>query len=275
MASWGELLTTVTLPTGGIDMQKLEELRRRRLKDLATSRNRNVLVYSSGWLQKNIPNPAISINDDDMNGFMNAVHGMDHSKGLDLILHTPGGDVAATESIIRYLSDCFNHDIVAFVPQLAMSGGTMLACMAREIVMGKQSSIGPTDPLINGIPAGGVVEEFNQAISEVQANPSSLPIWAQIVNKYTPTFLGECQKAVNVSQKIVQSALQEGMFANENSDKGRGKAENISKWLGAHSESGMHNRHISARQAKEHGLKIVDLEKDNELQDKVLTLHHI
>lgn len=55
------------------------------------------------WLQK----PSIGfdsrITSDDKNGFMMAIHWMSHSKGLDLILHTPGGDVAATESLIDYL----------------------------------------------------------------------------------------------------------------------------------------------------------------------------
>ena len=45
----------------------------------------------------------VTIHDADMTGFMTACHGVEHDKGLDLILHTPGGVVAATESIINYL----------------------------------------------------------------------------------------------------------------------------------------------------------------------------
>ena len=52
--------------------------------------------------------------------------------------------------------------MVAFVPQLAMSGGTMMACACREIYMGRQSSIGPTDPQFGGTPASGIVEEFQR-----------------------------------------------------------------------------------------------------------------
>lgn len=275
MPSWGELLSQFSMPGGGMNLVLLQQRRRDLLSDLRQYRGRNILVYASGWLQKNSNNPAISINDDDMNGFMNAVHGMDPKEGLDLILHTPGGDVAATESIIHYLSDYFDHDIVAFVPQLAMSGGTMMACMAKEIVMGRQSSIGPTDPQINGIPAGGVVEEFQRAVIEVKDSPSSLPLWGQIVGQYRPTFLGDCQKAVEIAQTIVMNALEQGMFAEYDAPERESKAKEIAEWLGAHSQSGMHNRHISSAQAKIHGLKIVDLESDNELQDKVLTLHHI
>lgn len=80
-------------------------------------------------------------------------HGLNFEKGLDLILHTPGGDVAATESIIEYLNDVFEGDIRAIVPQIAMSGGTMVACSCNEILMGKQSSLGPVDPQLRGFPA--------------------------------------------------------------------------------------------------------------------------
>ena len=73
-------------------------------------------------------------------------HGLDVDKGLDLILHTPREDVAATESIIDYLNTMFNGDIRAIIPQLAMSGGAMIACSCNEMIMGKQSSLGPVDP---------------------------------------------------------------------------------------------------------------------------------
>lgn len=53
-----------------------------------------------------------------MNAFMNAVYQLDKDKGLDLILHTPGGDLAATESIVNYLHSVFGTDIRAIVPQL-------------------------------------------------------------------------------------------------------------------------------------------------------------
>lgn len=103
--------------------------------------NRNVIVYYSGFLTtpRGLP---VEINDMDKNGFMAMCHGLDVNLGLDLILHTPGGDVAATESIIDYLNDIFEGNIRAIIPQLAMSGGTMIACSCKEIIMGKQSSLG-------------------------------------------------------------------------------------------------------------------------------------
>jgi ClpP class serine protease len=86
------------------------------------------------------------VNDADKNGLMTVVHQLDRSKGLDLLLHTPGGETAATESFVDYLRSIFGKDIRAFIPQLALSAGTMIACACKEIYMGKQSSLGPVDP---------------------------------------------------------------------------------------------------------------------------------
>lgn len=46
---------------------------------------------------------------------MNALYGIDKTKGLDLILHTPGGDLAATQSIVDYLYTFFNGDVRVIV----------------------------------------------------------------------------------------------------------------------------------------------------------------
>ncbi len=63
-----------------------------------------------------------------------------------MILHTPGGDIAATESIVDYLYCMFDKDIRVIVPQISMSAGTMIALASKEIVMGKHSNLGPIDP---------------------------------------------------------------------------------------------------------------------------------
>ena len=79
-----------------------DTVRRKFLAQLHDHVGRNVIAYYSGWLSK----PGIAqteITDEDMNGFMMAIHRMDRTLGLDLILHTPGGDMAATQAIIDYL----------------------------------------------------------------------------------------------------------------------------------------------------------------------------
>lgn len=96
-------------------------VRRRYLAKLHEITNRNVIIYYSGWLQKQ-GGAGVDINDEDKNGLMTVVHKLDKRLGLDLALHTPGGDIAATEALVDYLRSVFGNDIRAIVPQLAMSG---------------------------------------------------------------------------------------------------------------------------------------------------------
>ena len=274
MSSWSDIAGKVSqlVNQGLTENAALNSIRQESIKALADYRGRNVICYYSGWLQLSESVAPDSITDDDTNGLMNALHGLDKAKGLDLVLHTPGGDLAATQSIVGYLMDFFNHDVDAFVPQLALSAGTMIACACRHIYMGRQSSLGPTDPQLRGIAAGGVIEEFKAAVDEVTSNPGAAPIWAQIIGQYPPTFLGDCQKALDLSESTVKQWLVENMLSGEvDPDK---TADNIASVLCDHKQTAMHNRHFSYRELRGLGMKIHLLEDDGELQDRVLTVHH-
>ena len=146
---------------------------------------------------------------------MSTVCRLDRARGLDLVLHTPGGEMAATESIVDYLRSMFGRDIRAIVPQVALSAGTMIALATREIVMGRHSSLGPIDPQLMGLPAHGVIEEFTRAAAEIKADPSRIPLWQPIIAKYPPTFIGECQKAITWANALVESWLKTGMFSRD------------------------------------------------------------
>src|SRR5262245_8048909 len=126
MPTWSDVLTQIKeLQRAHTEGTKgaVDTIRRQYLLQLHRHTKRTVIAYYSGLLSK--PGIAESeINDEDKNGFMMAVHGLDSSNGLDLILHTPGGNIAATESIVDYLRQKFKKDIRAIVPQIAMSAGT-------------------------------------------------------------------------------------------------------------------------------------------------------
>jgi len=268
MPSWKQVLDELQ-KSKRIDA--LDYVRRKYLKNLSKIRDRNVIAYYSGWLQK----PGLSrcsINDDDKNGLMAVVHKLDRSKGLDLLLHTPGGDMAATESIIHYLHIMFDGNIVAFIPQIAMSGGTMIACSCKEIFMGKQSNMGPIDPQFGGIPAHGVINEFETALKEIKKDPSSIPLWQAIIGKYHPTFIGECKNAISLAESMVNDVLKKVMFSGD--PQAGVKAQRIVAFLGDHGNTKTHARHIHIEDVKKCGLKIQNLEDNQELQDMVLTAHH-
>jgi membrane-bound ClpP family serine protease len=249
----------------------LDRVRRKYLTALANLTGRNTICYYSAFLTKtNVE--GIDITDEDKNSFMTCINGMDRSKGLDLVLHTPGGGIAATESLVHYLRQMFGRDIRAIVPQISMSAGTMLALSCKSILMGKQSCLGPIDPQIAGIPADVVVTEFKRAFEEIKADPQKAHVWAPILNRYSPSFLSQCEYAVEWSATFVQAALEENMLAD--SENRSLAARSIVQALSSAAANKAHNKHIHSEQLKSLGISIESLELNQELQDAVLTVHH-
>ena len=201
-----------------------------------------------------------------------AVHKLDKKKGLDLILHTPGGDVGATQSIVNYLHKIFKKDIRAIIPQIAMSAGTMIACSCRSILMAEHSNLGPIDPHLRGVPAYGVIEEFKRAYREIKKDPNKIVLWSTIINQYKPTFLGQCENAIKWSNDFVKEQLENVMFAGETDAKK--KAKNVASKLADYKLNRRHERHIHLEECRNIGLKVERFEDDPALQDLVLTVHH-
>jgi len=264
MPSWSNILDQVqALSNEGAELNKI---RREYLAKISSITGRNVISYYSCWL-KTPGAPNSSINDQDMNAFMNAVHGLDKGKGLDLILHTPGGDLAATESLINYLRTIFSDDIRAIVPQISMSAGTIIALSCREIIMGKQSSLGPIDPQLGGVACQSVLEEFETAVKEVTANPASAALWQVIFNKYNPTFITACKKSIEWSERLMVDYIQSVYGLSFN-------IKPVEDIFLNNKNSYSHARHIPKEACKNAGLHIIDLEGNQDLQDAVLSLHH-
>ena len=251
-------------------VRSLDLVRHRYLDALHKHSKRNVIAYYTAFLNKQAVQT--EIHNDDLNGFMMAVHGMDRTKGLDVILHTPGGSIAATQSIVHYLRQMFNRDIRAIVPQIAMSGGTMIACSCKQIIMGKHSQIGPTDPQFLGIPAAGVVREFKRACDEIKKDPSVLPLWQTIIGKYHPTFISQCENAVERAKAFVREQLEDVMLHGHPG--ARATARNIVNKLNDYTGNKGHDRPIHIAECDAMGLAVKPLEGDQILQDLVLTVHH-
>jgi ClpP class serine protease len=92
---------------------------------------------------------------------MRAVRLTDDAVPIDFIVHTPGGLVLPTDQIAQAL---LRHPskVTVFVPHYAMSGGTLIALAADEIVMAPNAVLGPIDPQIGGLPAASVLTVLDQ-----------------------------------------------------------------------------------------------------------------
>ena len=94
---------------------------------------------------------------EDSESILRAIRLTPPEQPIDFILHTPGGLVLAAEQIAHALIE-HKGKVTVFVPHYAMSGGTLIALTADEIVMDPNAVLGPLDPQIDGMPAGSIVK---------------------------------------------------------------------------------------------------------------------
>jgi ClpP class serine protease len=94
---------------------------------------------------------------DDSEAVLRAIRLTPPDQPIDLILHTPGGLVLAAEQIAHALVE-HKGKVTVFIPHYAMSGGTLIALTADEIVMDPNAVLGQVDPQINDMPAASIVK---------------------------------------------------------------------------------------------------------------------
>ncbi len=255
-------------------------IRRQYLAELNEYTGNDTLIYAASF-PCSIPGVSsnlLSIGLNDIQGFMTCLNGLKSDK-LDLIIHSPGGSLEAAEQLVQYLRAKYKY-IRAIVPQNAMSAATMLACACDEIVMGKQSAIGPIDPQMtlvkpnNGgaysVPAHSILADFERAKAEITANQEAAKVWIPKLLEIPNGFLDLCTKTIALSKSKVAEWLDTYMFKDDAVKQGQA----IANWLGNFNEHKTHGRPINYLLAREKGLKITLLEDDQELQDKVLSVFH-
>jgi ClpP class serine protease len=100
------------------------------------------------------------INIEDSEAVLRAIRLTPPDQPIDMILHTPGGLVLAAEQIAKALLE-HKGKVTVFVPHYAMSGGTLIALAAHEIVMDANAVLGPVDPQIGDMPAASILRVLN------------------------------------------------------------------------------------------------------------------
>jgi ClpP class serine protease len=156
---------------------------------------------------------------------------------IDLILHTPGGLVLATEQIARAL---IRHPakVSVFVPHYAMSGGTMLALASDEIVMDANAVLGPVDPQLGNYPAASIIKVVeDKPIGEI--------------DDQTLIMADLSRKAIKQVQRFVRTLLKDSI------PKQKVQPENIESIIDALTTGRVtHDYPITVEEATEMGLPI-------------------
>ena len=280
MASWSELLAELQAQK---NPNWLDEKLKEHLDAISKRRgNAAVIFYATAFLQKAADN--VSITREDINGFMNALYEAPTDKGLVLILHTPGGDPNAVESIVEYLHSKFDRiDVV--VPYLAMSGGAMISLAGDLLVLGRQSQLGPIDPQFvignKTHSARAIQEGFSKAREDIEKDTKLAHLWAPILQNMGPSLVLEADKALSYSKELVVGWLHRRMLKGvSNEEERKTKADTIAAYFNAedtpsHGQVHVHGQRIGAEKLEELGLKLEFLEDDQDLQNDVLTAYHL
>jgi ClpP class serine protease len=149
--------------------QRLEAQRVQAIKEFERQRNSRVILLIHRQESISLLGIPLSryISIEDSEQILRAIRLTPPGVPIDLILHTPGGLVLATSQIARAL---IRHPakVTVFVPHYAMSGGTMLALAADEIVMDENAVLGPVDPQLGNSPAASIMKVIQEKpISEI------------------------------------------------------------------------------------------------------------
>jgi hypothetical protein len=209
---------------------------------------------------------------------MEVFYGLD-GESLDLIIHSPGGQLEAAEAFVKYMRSKFRH-VRAVIPSVAMSAATMIACACDEVLMGKHSFLGPTDPQLllpwqfgyRQVAAQAIIEQFRKAQEECAESPAKLSAWLPSLSIYGPDLLVTCEQVLHLSKRLVNEWLQRYMLA-ERDDKEK-LAESIAEKLSKHDEQLTHGRHLDRDTLEKMGLRIVRMEQNEEERDAFLSVFH-
>lgn len=153
---------------------------------------------------------------------------------IDLILHTPGGLVLASEQIARAMIE-HPAKVTVFVPHYAMSGGTMIALAADEIVMDANAVLGPVDPQLGKYPAASIVE----VVRKKDVNQ---------IDDETLILADMAEKALRQVEDFVKGLLEEKMP--EEQARSVAKILSEGRWT--------HDYPITCEKLRELGLKVRD-----------------
>ena len=185
------------------------------IKRIQDDTKRLLICYVAGGQRR--------IDRDDVMPFVDLLHNVPTGAELDLLLHTPGGDIDAAEKLISMLRDRVRSAALhVIVPDFAKSAGTLMVLGADRVVMSDTSELGPIDPQLevvhgNGhrelVPVQSYLDAYDKYTEVLRKDPSDVP--AQIMlNKLDPATIELCKAIKERAREFAERQLVRGMFRN-------------------------------------------------------------
>lgn len=214
----------------------LETSRQRILARIERERNSRVILLVHRQETMNLLGFPLFryIDIDDSEEVIRAIHMTDPEIPLDIVLHTPGGLVLAALQIARAIHT-YPGKVTVFVPHYAMSGGTLIALAADEIVMSRHAVLGPVDPQLGQYPAASVLKVLDtKPVAEI--------------DDQTIILADQARKAIEQVRRCVVELLRDNMDL--------GRAEELASLLSQGAWT--HDHPITCDEAKDLGLPVRD-----------------
>lgn len=282
MGSWNKVRLEIEATKTQDGRVDLDGIRRAKIKKVAATTGRPLIVYASDFLNKPVPETAIDFNDKE--GFREVTQGLS-GDAVDVLLHSPGGMAEAAESLVKLLRSRFRA-VRFIVPNIAKSAATMLALSGDEILMDTDAELGPIDPQFNlrkadgttvVAPAQAIIDQFDRLESRIKSDPHVLPVYIPIIQIYAPSLYQQAKNAIELSKNLVREWLSTYMFSSMKArERGRCAAA-VAKYLSDHNQFKSHSKGVRVEDFKKINplkpAKVIDLATHESLQPEVQELY--
>lgn len=258
-----EARTTIPVPSQTPLFHAFEQARYARqslIRTIETRTGRRLIAYVAGG--------NTSISSVDVPPFVDLLHDVPPGSDLDLLLHTPGGDVDQAERIVLLCRKRVRNGVFrVVVPDSAKSAGTLIAIAADHIVMGEPSELGPIDPQVTIMTASGEpmmrpAQSFLDGLAEIvkSAETELSAAYFPLLDKLDPALIDFCRKALLRSEQFAEKFLAKYMLKHDPA-----KAKEVAHALNNVQEHLSHGAVIDADRAIEMGLNVELLSYDDDL----------
>ena len=217
------------------------------------------------------------ISRDDILGFADLLHNVVSDQQLDLLLHTGGGDIDATEKIIKMVrAVAGNAEFRIVVPDMAKSAGTLMTFGADQVLMSDTSELGPIDPQIPHVGASGELRRLSvltyiKAYEEwkdiLDANGNDVTACI-MMSKLDPATLRHYRFVAERARNLAENLLKQGMFRLVPGNYTQIPADFMNL-----DQFSTHGQVIDAQDALRTGLNIEVFDRRSELWDAIWTLY--
>jgi hypothetical protein len=204
------------------------------------------------------------IDRDDIVSFVDLLHNLRPNEDLDLLLHTPGGDIDAAEKLMSLVHDTVGTAMLrVIIPDYAKSAGTLMALGSHRIVMSDTSELGPIDPQINLNDGRGnriqhsllsYLESYDSYVQALRVDPNDAPS-RLMLSKFDPGTIRVFEALRTRVRHCAESSLRQWMFNQKggNVTKIASDLMDISRWPS-------HGQMINWRDATQIGLEVEHLD---------------